>query len=204
MKTDLGGLRTLEGSAMIGLVDHAITTAFTPLIGLPCRGVYRVQGSIFSFEFGQPHLVMREPRASKSPSARVRRRLAQRIVKPVGEWHLLIYACHWRVTASGEAVVDDTGTTEAIDAAIRELSGQKLTRLVLDAGSCTTTFVLDGATLSTWPIENDIDDQWSLYMPNDQVLTYRTDGCYSLGRGDVEPGQEVWHAVISAVDFPKR
>lgn len=184
-------------------MDNAIKTVFIPLIGLPCWGVDRIQGSILSFEFGQPRLVVREPRASKSSSERVRRRLAQRVVKPVGEWHLLIYACHWRILMWGEVLAEDTSKTDAMDAAIRELSGQKLTRLALDAGSCTTTFMLDlGATLTTWPIENDFDDLWSLYASDGQVLSYRSDGCYSLGLASVERGQEIWHRVISAIEFP--
>ena len=185
---------------MIDRMDHPIATAFAPLIGLPCWGAERVHGSILSFEFGSPSLVVREPRVSNSSSSKVRRTMARRIVKPAGEWHLLIYCCHWRVVASGEPVADDISAMETIEAAIREVDGQKLSELRLDAGSRTTAFALDlGATLTTWPYEADVDDQWSLYLPDGQVLTYRSDGHYSLGPGNIEPGQEVWHLVADSV-----
>ena len=43
-------------------MDHMrdeITTAFKPIIGLPCWRVVRGQGSILSFEFGTPSLLIR-------------------------------------------------------------------------------------------------------------------------------------------------
>jgi galactose mutarotase-like enzyme len=83
------------------------------------------------------------------------------------------------------------------------VDGQKLTTLTLDAGSRTTTFALDlGATLTTWPYETDVDEQWLLYLPDDQVLNYRSDGRYSLGPGNIEPGQQVWHLLVDSVGLP--
>ena len=109
-------------------MSEQIARSFSPLIGLPCWGLDRIQGSMISLEFGAPHLIVREPRGSNSVSARVRERLSQRIVKPVGEWHLLIDACHWRMKIFERTVAEDTSAMSEIDAAIREMDGQKLIR----------------------------------------------------------------------------
>lgn len=186
-------------------MDQTITTAFAPLIGLPCWGVSRGHGSILSFEFGSPHLSVREPIVSTSPSAKVRQRLAQRRVTPVGAWNLFVFCCHWRLVASGETLAEDADTHERIDAAARTVDGQKLTSFTLDAASHSTSFAFDlGATLRTWPyaVDDDADEQWSLYQPDGCVLTYRADGHCCLGPRNEKPGEETWHPVARGVLVP--
>ncbi len=181
-------------------MNDAITTAFTPLLGLPCWCVERVQGSILSFQFGAPTLLVREPYASTSSSAKVRQRAAQRVVKPVGQWNLCICSCHWRIIASGAPLADDNSAQDQIEATARVLDGQKLSAVALDADSRATTFSFDlGSVLATWPYEADRDEQWSLYLPDQRVLTYRADGHHSLGLSDEKPDQVVWHAGARSV-----
>lgn len=189
---------------MIDCIDN-ITNAFAPVIGLPCWGVDRVQGSMLSFQFGSPHLVVREPIASTSASQKVRQRMAQRRVKPVGEWNLVVFACCWRLVQSGETIAEDGDTQERIDAATRAVDGQKLTAFTLDAASRTTTLSFDlGATLTIWPHGAGDDEQWSLYQRDSNVLTYRADGRCSHGRGDEKPDDQVWHPAHQSVSVPKR
>jgi hypothetical protein len=177
-------------------VSEAITTVFTPLFGKPCWGVSRVHGSILSFQFGRPRLTIREPFVSSSPSAKVRRLSARRLIKPVGDWNLAVLACHWRVVAFGATLADDGCKLGEIASAIEAIDGQKLIGLKLDAGSRQTLFSFDlGATLETWPYEASTEDQWSVYMPDGRVLTYRADGRYSLGPGDEKADQHVWRPI---------
>ena len=165
----------------------------------------RVHGSILSLEFGSPRLVVREPITSISPSEKVRQRLARRHVKPVGEWNLFVFDCHWRFVQSGETFADDDDRQERIDAATRAIDGQKLTVFELDATSRTTTLEFDlGGALAIWPYEAGVDEQWSLYLPDGNVLTYRTDGCCSVSRGIEKPDDEVWHPVLQSVRLIKR
>jgi len=66
-----------------------------------------------------------------------------------------------------------------------------------------TAFAFDlGAALMTWPYEADEDEQWSLYLPESRVLTYRADGRYSLGPGDEKLEAEVWLALARSVRVP--
>jgi hypothetical protein len=189
---------------MIDRMDDVITTAFAPVIGLPCWGVDRVHGSILSFEFGSPDLVVREPIASTSPLEKVRQQMSQRRVKPVGEWNLLIFACHWRVVLSGETIAEDHDIQERIDAATRAVDGQKLTAFTLEAASRTTILKFDlGATMTIWPYAADDDEQWSLYQPDGNVLTYRADGRCGHGRGDEKPDDEIWRTVSQNLSLPR-
>jgi hypothetical protein len=184
-------------------MDDVITTAFTPLIGLPCWGVKRGQGSVLSLEFGAPSLLVREPYASISSSFKVRQNAARRVVKLVGEWHLFVFCCHWRVTMSGEPVADDESAQDQIDAAARVLDGQKLVAVALDSDRRATTFSFDlGSTFATWPYDADHEEQWSLHLPDERVLTYRADGSYSLGPSNAKLGQEVWYARAQDVRVP--
>ncbi|AWN38715.1 hypothetical protein [Methylobacterium radiodurans] len=184
-------------------MDDAITTAFVPLIGLPCWGVQRGHGSMLTFEFGPPYLLITEPYVSNSPAARIRERAAQRHVRPCGAWHLFIFCCHWRIAVSGEVLAEDESPADLIEAAVRVGNGQKLTAFALDATTRTTTFTFDlGASLTTWPYADEIDEPWSLYQPEGQVLTYRSDGCRNLGSDDEQPDRHVWIPVHLDVRVP--
>lgn len=184
-------------------MDDVIVTAFTPLIGLHCWGVGRGHGSILTFEFGSPRLLVREPYVSTSPSATARQNSSRRRVKPVGEWCLFVLCCHWRITETGAPLADDESAHVQIEAAARALDGQKLAAVMLDAATRETIFTFDlGATLTTWPYDADSEEQWSLYLPYGQVLTYRADGRYSLGPGDESPDRVVWHASGRSLVLP--
>ncbi|QRE74155.1 hypothetical protein [Methylobacterium aquaticum] len=187
---------------MIGRMADAITTAFAPLIGLPCWGVERGQGSILSFEFGSPRLFVREPYASTSSFAKLREAAARRIVKPVGEWNLFVFCCHWRIVNRGEVLADDDRPHSQIEAAAQAMDGQRLTAFALDTASRHAVFSFDlGATLTTWPYEADDDEQWSLYLPDERVLTHRADGVFSVSDAD-ERQEESWLAVIRSIRIP--
>ncbi|UHC14387.1 hypothetical protein LRS73_17670 [Methylobacterium currus] len=184
-------------------MDDAIATVFAPLIGLPCWGVARGQGSILSFEFGAPRLFVREPFVSSSSSPKVRDLAARRVVRPVGAWNLFVFCCHWRVVASGEALADDDSPPAQIDAAARAMDGQSLTAFTLGAASRQAVFAFDlGARLTAWPCASNGEEQWSLYLPDERVLTYRADSCASLGAADDKLEQAVWQAVAWSVGIP--
>lgn len=183
-------------------MDDLFTETFAPLIGVPCWGVERGQGSMLSFQFGEPRLSIREPFVSTSPLAEMRASAARRRVKPVGAWCLFVVCCRWR--ASGTISADDESTHDRIEAAARELSGQRLMRFECDAAAHRATFRFDlGTTLETWPYEDDDSgEQWSLYRPDGNVLTYRADGAVSLDPGDTHPDRVKWIPAARSVRVP--
>ena len=174
--------------------DDPLQRAFAPLIGLPAWSVQKGQGSFLTMEFGQPHLLIREPTVSQSQYERVRARMAQRMVKPVGEWHLWIYCCHWRGLSKGAEIACSEDPDEKIAAAAQELDGQKLTAIEADPAAGTSRFSFDlGVSLLTWPYDDeDNDEQWLLDLPSGDVFTYRADGYYSLGSGKQKEDEMIW------------
>ena len=168
------------------------------MLGLPCWGVDKGQGSILSLEFGEPRLLIREPFVSSSESASIRARSARRLVKPVGAWYLFV-CCNWRLSLLNAEIAHSEADDEAIWAAIRRVDGQKLIGVALDATRQTTTFSFDlGATLATSPYENSADEQWWLRGPDKLVLSYRADGRYSLENSSVKPADQVWRPLPDA------
>src|SRR5580704_16850183 len=104
-----------------------IGSVFAPVIGLPAWCVQKGHGSFLTFEFGTPHLYLREPRELiaelSTQSLPMRRQLQRRRVVPRGEWRLLIYCCHWRCSEDGIAQSMDESTDAEIIAAAKCMDG---------------------------------------------------------------------------------
>ena len=171
-----------------------LTTAFSPLIGKPAWQVRRGHGSFLTLEFGEPHLKIREPMPDANSWVLRRRKITIK-----GDWHLWIYCCDWRIRAAGKAIARSSGSMKRIDAAAREVDGQRLVSVEVDPGKGTSSFVFDeGAVIETWPWKEDVDkatdpnEQWFLSMKSGDWLAYREDGHYSLGPGNRTPDEHIW------------
>ena len=157
----------------------AIKRAFAPLRELPCWGVTKGHGTFLTFEFGSPHLVVREPQEVPSgASSRVRRILTRRSVLPLGEWHLWIYCCEWRVW-NQDRLVGDWSTRRRIARAAAFLNGQRLMSVAIAPRGVRTSFKFDlGGHLQTAPY-NRTGEQWLLYEPKGKVLVLRAGRAFS-------------------------
>jgi hypothetical protein len=136
-------------------------------------------------EFGPPSLYIRQPIASNARSERVRRLLRYRLIVPRGAWRLAVWNARWKL-----ALRDDTPVTGARDsdsrrsAALHCLSGQRFVAARVDEVTGFTRFEFDlGGVLELRRFSaNGLDELWSLYRPNDYVLTVRNDGQYKHER----------------------
>jgi len=167
------------------------------VIGLPAWNVRRGHGSAVTMEFGDPHLVVREPiTASPGTSDEVRRSLARRRVAPCGQWHLWIWCCHWRIMSGADEIAHSETANEAIDGALKAIDGQKLLSVDADPGDATSVFRFEySVELQTWPwveTEGDLADQWMLFMRSGEVFTYRQDGRHCLGPGSQPTSDADW------------
>ena len=166
--------------------------SFSRIVGKPCWGVKRGLGSFLTFEFGEPHLEVHEPRESTAESKKVRDLMARRMVYVRGQWHLWIYCCDWSVFDGSGKLVGNTSSKRAIDRAAAYLNGQALVASALIPRGMRTVLEFDlGATLETKPY-NRTDEQWMLYEPEGKVLTVRADKHYSYGAGDREREKVRW------------
>ena len=174
--------------------------AFAPLLGLPAWSVQKGHGSFLTMEFGEPHLLTREPTQAKSRNDRVRARLGCRIVKPVGEWHLWVYCCCWCVVSKDAQIASSESSDAEIHAAANEIDGQILVKVKADPDKGTSAFEFDlGASLHTGPWEDDRGvEQWMLYAQRSgQVFSYRGDGHYSWGPDSEKSDEMVWRSLRS-------
>jgi hypothetical protein len=171
---------------------NQITRCFGELQELPCWGVQRGHGSFLTFEFGDPHLRIREPvTAGPGTSARVARLLSRRRVHARGAWHLWIYCCDWRASENGK-LIGDCSSRRSIDRAAEFLCGQKLVDVNVVARGMRCTFQFDlGGRLETKPYDRR-SEQWMLYEPSGHVLTVRADKTFSYSKGNIEPARESW------------
>lgn len=170
-----------------------IQSAFAPLIGLPAWGAMKGHGSFVTLEFGDPHLSVSGPCvASPGASPKAQRVLAGRVVRPHGAWHLWIYCCHWRLIVKGEQTAWSEDPDAVLIKAVQEIDGQKLVSVEVNRSEGTSCFQFDlGARLETWPYgDGDNGEQWTLYAPDKQVLSYYADGHHAWEPSDTKPGEE--------------
>ncbi len=158
------------------------------MLGKPCWKVEQGYASFLTFEFGEPHLRIQEPRqASKQASEKLRKRWARRHVFVYGEWHLWVYICDWRIFLNDEEIANDSSTRKTIKNALLEIDGQTLTSVTIKK-SYITVFEFDlGGRLEIIPNHVDYEknvDLWLLYEESGNVFSLRADGKYCHGPGD--------------------
>lgn len=171
---------------------NQIQKSFGAVSGLPCWGVKRGQGSFLTLEFGDPHLIVREPVESVSASVKIRRRLARRHVYVAGQWHLWVYCCDWWVRSAAR-VIGDSSSSRKVERAARYLDGQRLTGVSLGVRGARTVFAFErGDVLETRPYDRR-SEQWILYEPRNRVLVLRADRKYCYQ--SVSEPMRSWRAV---------
>lgn len=93
------------------------------------------------------------------------------MVLPIGQWHLWIYCCAWKISDALVALAHSESTLTEIEKAIAFLDGQILQQVSpgQKQGEWTFQFDLQGI-LYTSPYDED-SDQWMLFGPHGWVLT---------------------------------
>jgi hypothetical protein len=168
---------------------NPLLSAFSPILGLPSWLVAKGHGSFVTLQFGEPQLVIREPRMQPlfidgGPS-----RARTRFVHIRGQWHLWIYCCEWSLTLNGVQIAHCESDDVTIARALRVLNGQALTSVESSSADGSSTFAFDlGCVLRTHPApkgtysEKPVE-QWMLFQPSGDVLTVRGDGQYLVRDG---------------------
>jgi hypothetical protein len=163
-------------------IDPIFARVFTEIYGKPAWRVSPGWGSFLTFEFGQPHLEIREPVvARKEASQRVKQALARRHVYIHGDWHLWILCCDWKVFSNRKLIGQSTSAS-SIQKAADILDGQALVSFLLRSKPVRSIFEFDlGGRLETYPYDRK-SEQWRFHdYRNHKVLTLRADRVYSYG-----------------------
>src|SRR5258708_23790751 len=100
-----------------------------------------------------------------------------------GDWHLLIYCCHWELELHEDSAHDGS-SREQISSILNLVEGQALTSVSVIPSAGTSEFEFDlGAILRTTAYENldsqgRINKNWTLYEPTGYALGYYADGTH--------------------------
>jgi hypothetical protein len=178
-------------------VDPIFQRVFKEVYGRPCWGVENCVGSDIVFEFGDPHLVIREPSAARpKASRRVRELFARRGVTVQGQWHLWIWMCNWEIFHKGKRLGSDRARSN-LQPIVHSLDGQKLIRFSFPPRGNECVFDFDlGGVLITHPWGPD-DDQWMLYEPSGFVLTFRGNNRFSHHRSNQPWDAGPWKPIFA-------
>ena len=166
-------------------IDPIFERVFKKLYGKACWGVTNWYGSGIHFEFGKPHLEIREPkRADPKASRRVRELLARRLVVVHGDWHLCVDVCDWEIFQRGKRVGSSRSRSADLQRVMNSLGGQKLIRFSFRSRGNDCVFEFDlGGMLVTHASDTDYE-QWTLFEPSGLCLTLRGDKKFSYLRSD--------------------
>lgn len=158
--------------------------ALAPLIGQLVWSVRRGVGTFLTMEFGEAHLMVREPVEPRAgTNAKVRRALRERRVTPTGEWHLWVQHADWRLATNGGAVASDWTSAGDVDARLRELDGQKLVGVSEDRQAALVTLRFDlGGTLEIRDTNAIAGDRWSIHRWNGPITTRTAEGTAEVER----------------------
>jgi hypothetical protein len=157
---------------------------FKPLLGQLAWHVRCGIGSFLTLEFGEPHIVTREPIvAGPRRSEQARRDLARRRIFVVGDWHLWIQYCDWKISVSDYSLNSGSAAISS-DECLSDLDGQRLVAVTGGVSPNSWKFDFDlGGALELWPSTayEASDNLWSLHGWNTDIADLR---CIAALRGD--------------------
>ena len=131
---------------------------------LPCWGVRHGFGSFLTFNFGEPHLNIREANPTAKLASRKRRRVRVR-----GEFYIWIEQCEWYILVNGKEVAWSESDDATISKAVYQLDSQKLQRILLDFEHGAASFIFESngeLSIQRYDDFREKDSLWHLFSRN--------------------------------------
>ncbi len=176
-----------------------IDNVFRPIYRKPCWQVEQGYGSFLTFEFGEPHLDIQEPRQIRQDASEgAKKYAARRHVYVHGDWHLWVYLCDWRILSHGQVIAHSGASRRVIKKATWELNGQALVQVNVSDGLVSTMDFDLGGQLVLIPntdVYEKTAELWRLFEPSGDVFTLRADKQYCRAPGSTAMGDEPWQAL---------
>jgi hypothetical protein len=147
---------------------------FQPFVGQMAWLLQRGIGSFLTLEFGNPHLLIGEPKVPRrSRPAPVKRDLRRRKVYVTGDWHFWIQ-CEWRISTQTGTLTSDHRPGIRWDECLQDLNGQTLLSVTKAKRRHSLRFKFDlGGELEMWPTPGLDDLHWSLHGWNGEIVGFR-------------------------------
>ncbi|WP_146002895.1 hypothetical protein [Telmatospirillum siberiense] len=159
---------------------------FFPLSGCIVWSPQIVHGSIINMQFGEPHLLIREPVVpSPQNSRKVKLNLSRRRVFVVGQWQFCIQDAEWEISTDNYSANNNEKNIENVNQCLGELAGQILLSVYHDAEGNYMAFNFDmRGVIRVFFSENASDDAdfWTLSIWNGNIISYRKDGVHIFKR----------------------
>lgn len=162
-----------------------IVDASQAIIGQPVWGIHQGHGTALFVEFGDPHLIVREPYKTQSnTSEKMKRRAAQRQITLSGRWSFLVFPGTWLLQQDGLSIESDDVQTVERDARLSEFNGQYLETVAFDPAAIELHFTFDLGAIMVIGHNPEIDDELLLFTPKGgRTLGLRPDGILTTDIG---------------------
>ena len=139
--------RPQHNQTLAGRETNRLDSTFARLIastmGMPCWQV-RWDGNVgLDLNFGPPRLIIREPRAVRTKSARVRAVFTRRSASLNGSHWLVCQPGVWRLTLRDGTVVRNSSSVRRLNQAVAKLRGEMLVGVAVHALTGRTFFAFD-------------------------------------------------------------
>lgn len=157
------------------MTETQIQDMFKPLIGLHTWQVRQGHGTFLTFEFGKPHIRVREPKKHVSSNLEsVERHFQRRKITVVGEWHLWIQYAKWSIETMNHKTSDSDEDSKSVKDSLEEVDGQILLQAEVSNAEKKITLTFDlGAKIIIFP---DAD-----FYDEDLLAIYNVEGeCNSI------------------------
>jgi len=180
------------------LMSETIAGLLRALYGKPCWNVQHGYWlSFLTFDFGEPRVVIHEPREQFQPREGEKRSWRHKRMASVrGEWHLRIDDCSWLIFQDDEPIGHSEDSNEEQDRAVVRLQGQALIEAVITPDGRRTRFTFDlGGVIHTRAWTDQADHprvQWTLADSTGYWLSIREDGKYNYVRDDAPRDTWEW------------
>jgi hypothetical protein len=122
---------------------HPAEDAFAPLVGVPSWLVRKGNGSFVTLEFGEPKVVIGEPRMSRLSIDGAPPEAMRRSARVQGQWHLWIYCCRWSLSLDTTELAHNESDDITIERALHLLNGQAITAVTVSPADGSTKFTFD-------------------------------------------------------------
>lgn len=154
------------------------------MYGIPCWNVKKGHGSFLTFEFGEPHIEIGKVFESASALGFKHKK---RSIYVHGTWHLWIYMCDWHIFYNNREICHSESDDLIINRTCDFLNGQSLLNVEIDQNKSTIFKFEFGGLLKIIPYsDEEINDTWMLYCPDEHILSLQSNGQFKLTKSNKE------------------
>jgi hypothetical protein len=162
-------------------VGMTVKDVFAPLVGQMVWNAAGGSATFLTFEFGEPHLSVRDPVKPKHDvGARVERLMLRRRVTVKGDLRLFVEFAKWRITTANGSTNSDEDSDDWWKVWLDDISGQHLAAAEVPVPGYLTLRFDMGGILEVWPLGGTDSEVWTLHRWQNGSIGCRPDGILEI------------------------